>query len=340
MAVTDPHHRPLRDLRVSVTDRCNFRCTYCMPREVYGQEFPFLPREELLTFEEIERVVRAAVALGVTKVRITGGEPLLRTGVTDLVRRLAGVGGVADLAMTTNGALLRRKAVALREAGLNRVTVSLDSLRDLAFRAMNDVDFPVARVLEGIMAAKDAGLSPVKVNTVVKRGVNDEEVPAIAEEFRGTGIVVRFIEYMDVGETNAWRMEDVVPAAEVRERIAARWPIEPVPPRRPGEVATRWRYVDGAGEFGTIASVTEPFCGGCTRARLSSDGHVFTCLFAGRGHDLRTLLRSGAGDDAVRDALRGIWERREDRYSERRADAAEWMRREGLSKIEMPRIGG
>jgi len=340
MSVIDRNQRPLRDLRVSVTDRCNFRCTYCMPREVYGHEFPFLPREELLTFEEIERVARIAAGLGVTKVRITGGEPLLRKDIDRLIGRLSAIPGLSDLALTTNGALLRRRAVALREAGLNRITVSLDSLSDLAFRAMNDVDFPVARVLEGIAAAKDAGFDPVKVNTVVKRGVNDGDVPAIAERFRGTGIVVRFIEYMDVGETNDWRMEDVVTAAEIRERITARWPLEPVDPERPGEVATRWRYADGAGEIGTIASVTEPFCRGCTRARLSSDGQIFTCLFAGKGHDLRALLRTDRGDAEVADTLRGIWERRDDRYSERRGEATDWMQREGVKKIEMPRIGG
>jgi len=338
--VTDRNRRPLRDLRVSVTDRCNFRCTYCMPREVYGHEFPFLPREELLSFEEIERVARIAAVLGVTKVRITGGEPLLRKDLDHLVGRLAGIDGIADLALTTNGALLPRKAAALRAAGLRRITVSLDSLDDLAFRAMNDVDFPVARVLEGITAAKDAGFDPVKVNTVVKRGVNDGDVVAIAERFRGTGIVLRFIEYMDVGETNGWRMRDVVSAAEIRTAIAARWPIEPVEPGRSGEVATRWRYTDGAGEIGTIGSVTEPFCGGCTRARLSSDGQLFTCLFAGRGHDLRFLLREGRTDDEIADVLRGIWESKEDRYSERRAEATEWMREAGLTKIEMSRIGG
>ncbi|MEN8150842.1 MAG: GTP 3',8-cyclase MoaA [Planctomycetota bacterium] len=338
--VRDTLDRPLRDLRISVTDRCNFRCSYCMPREVYGREFAFLPREDLLTFGEIERLARIAVSLGVTKVRITGGEPLLRKDVHRLVGRLAGIEGIDDLALTTNGALLPRMAPRLRDAGLSRITVSLDSLDDLAFRAMNDVDFPVARVLEGIAAAKDAGLDPIKVNTVVRRGVNDGDVMAMAERFRGTGIAIRFIEYMDVGETNEWRRDEVVPAAEIRDRIAARWPLEPIAPARPGEVATRWRYVDGAGEIGTIASVTEPFCGGCTRARLSSDGKIFTCLFGTRGHDVRALLRNGRDDAGIADALRGIWENREDRYSELRAAGAERMRESGLKKIEMPRIGG
>jgi len=338
--VPDTLDRPLRDLRISVTDRCNFRCSYCMPREVYGREFEFLAREKLLTFGEIERVARAAVALGVTKVRITGGEPLLRRDLHRLVGRLASIGGLEDLALTTNGALLPRMAPRLFDAGLRRITVSLDSLDDLAFRAMNDVDFPVARVLEGIAAAKEVGFDPIKVNTVVRRGVNDSDVVPMAERFRGTGIAVRFIEYMDVGETNEWRRDEVVPAAEIRDRIGERWPIERVPPARPGEVATRWRYADGAWEFGTIASVTEPFCGDCTRLRLSSDGKLFTCLFGSRGHDVRGILRSEDEPPDLAVVLRGIWENREDRYSELRASAAEWMRENGLKKIEMPRIGG
>jgi cyclic pyranopterin phosphate synthase len=311
-----------------------------MPREVYGREFPFLAREALLTFEEIVRLTRLLVPLGVSKVRITGGEPLLRQDLPALVGRLAELPGVEDLALTTNGALLGRKAAALRAAGLSRITVSLDSLSDLAFRKMNDVDFPVARVLEGIAAAKEAGFDPVKVNMVVRRGVNEEEVLPMAERFRETGIVLRFIEYMDVGETNEWRQEDIVPVAEVRERVAARWPLEPVPPSRPGEVATRFRYADGAGEIGTIGSVTEPFCAGCTRLRLASDGKLFTCLFAGKGHDLRARLRDGATDEEITDTLRRIWKEREDRYSERRTRATEWMRANGLKKIEMSRIGG
>ena len=332
--------RPLRDLRISVTDRCNFRCSYCMPREVYGREFPFLPKEDLLTFSEIESIARAAVSLGVTKIRITGGEPLLRKDIDRLVGRLAAIDGLEDLALTTNGARLSHKAKALREAGLRRVTVSLDSLDDLAFRAMNDVDFPVARVLSGIAAAKDAGFDPIKVNAVIRRGVNDADILPMAERFRGTGITIRFIEYMDVGESNDWRRDEVVSAAEIRDWIGARWPLLAVPPARPGEVATRWRYVDGKGEIGTIASVTEPFCGDCTRARLSSDGRIFMCLFGSRGVDLRAPLREGGGVGDIAGILRGVWESREDRYSELRSSAAEWMKEAGIRKIEMPRIGG
>jgi len=281
-----------------------------MPREVYGSEFPFLSKEDLLTFGEIESIARAAVSLGVTKIRLTGGEPLLRKDIDRLVGRLVGIDGLEDLALTTNGALLPRKAQALRAAGLRRITVSLDSLDDLAFRETNDVDFPVARVLSGIAAAKDAGFGPIKVNAVIRRGVNDGDVLPMAERFRGTGITIRFIEYMDVGESNDWRREEVVPAAEIRERIGARWPLEAVLPTRPGEVATRWRYVDGEGEIGTIASVTEPFCGGCTRARLSSDGRIFTCLFGSRGLDLRAPLREGSGIGDIAGILRGVWESR------------------------------
>jgi GTP 3',8-cyclase len=326
--------RPIRDLRVSVTDRCNFRCVYCMPKEVFGRDYPFLPRTELLTFEELERLAHLFAGLGVEKIRITGGEPLVRRDVETLVAMLAHIQGL-DLTLTTNGALLAQKAQALRNAGLDRITVSLDSLDDATFRSMNDVDFPVARVLAGIDAALAAGLDPVKVNVVVKRGVNDDGVVAMARAFRGTGVVVRFIEYMDVGHTNGWRLDDVVPAAEVVAAIDAEYPLEPVEPGYRGEVASRWRYRDGNGEIGVISSVTQPFCSDCTRARLSADGKLYTCLFAVRGHDLRALLRGGASDDELTAALRGIWGTRTDRYSElRSAETA------GLEKVEMSYIGG
>ena len=283
--------RPLRDLRISVTDRCNFRCVYCMPKEVFGRDFQFLKREELLTFEEIARLARVFVTCGVRKIRVTGEEPLVRRNVERLIEQLAGIEGLRDLTMTTNGALLAPKARTLREAGLQRVTVSLDSLEDDVFKAMNDVDFPVARVLEGIEAAALAELTPVKVNMVVKRGVNDHSVLDMADHFRGSGHVLRLIEYMDAGTTNGWRLEEVVPAAEIVRSIDAVWPLEPVEPNYPGEVAWRYRYRDDAGEIGLIASVTQPFCRDCTRARLSADGQLYTCLFASRGHDLRSLLR-------------------------------------------------
>ncbi|MGH3036770.1 MAG: GTP 3',8-cyclase MoaA [Gaiellaceae bacterium] len=326
--------RPIRDLRVSVTDRCNFRCVYCMPKEVFGRDYAFLPRAELLTFEEIERLACLFAGLGVEKIRITGGEPLVRRDVETLVAMLAGIPGL-DLTLTTNGALLAQKAQALRDAGLGRITVSLDSLDDATFRAMNDVDFPVARVLAGIDAARAAGLDPVKVNVVVKRGVNDEGIVGMARAFRGTGVVVRFIEYMDVGHTNGWRLDDVVPAAEVVAAIDAEYPLEPVEPGYRGEVASRWRFRDGSGEVGVISSVTQPFCRDCTRARLSADGQLYTCLFAVRGHDLRGLLRDGASDEELTATLRGIWGARTDRYSELRSAETS-----GLEKVEMSYIGG
>jgi len=326
--------RPIRDLRISVTDRCNFRCVYCMPKEVFGRDHPFLPRAELLTFEEIERLARLLAGLGVEKVRITGGEPLVRRDVETLVGMLAGIPGL-DLTLTTNGALLAQNAQALKDAGLDRITVSLDSLDDATFRAMNDVDFPVARVLAGIDAALAAGLDPVKVNVVVKRGANDDGVVTMARAFRGTGVVVRFIEYMDVGHTNGWRLDDVVPAAEVVAAIDAEYPLEPVEPGYRGEVAGRWRYRDGSGEIGVISSVTQPFCSDCTRARLSADGKLYTCLFGVRGHDLRALLRDGASDEELTAALRGIWSARTDRYSELRSEETL-----GLEKVEMSYIGG
>jgi GTP 3',8-cyclase len=329
----DTHGRPLRDLRISVTDRCNFRCVYCMPKEVFGRDYRFLPRRELLTFEEIERVARVFVSLGVNKLRITGGEPLLRRDLELLVARLAALGDL-DLTLTTNGALLAQKAETLAAAGLTRVTVSLDSLDDEVFRAMNDVDFPVARVLAAIDSAAAAGL-PVKVNVVVKRGLNDGSVLDMARRFRGTGHVVRFIEFMDVGATNGWRLDDVVPAAEIVRTIGAEFPLEPVEAAYRGEVAERYRYLDGAGEIGVIASVTQPFCGNCTRARLSADGKLYTCLFAVRGHDLRARLRSESGDDDLEAAIRAVWERRTDRYSELRTEETAALR-----KVEMSYIGG
>jgi cyclic pyranopterin phosphate synthase len=332
--LTDKLGRPVRDLRVSVTDRCNFRCVYCMPKEVFGRDYPFLPRAELLTFEEIERLARAFAGLGVEKIRITGGEPLVRRNLETLVAMLAGIDGL-DLTLTTNGALLARKAQALKDAGLRRVTVSLDSLDDEVFRAMNDVDFPVARVLDGIDAALAAGLEPVKVNVVLKRGLNEDGVLPMARRFRGTAVVLRFIEYMDVGHTNGWRLDDVVPAAEIVAAIDAELPLEPVQAAYRGEVANRWRYRDGSGEIGVISSVTQPFCGDCTRARLSADGQVYTCLFAVQGHDLRALLRGGTSDEELTAALADIWRARADRYSELRSAATA-----ELPKIEMSYIGG
>ena len=332
--LVDTLGRPIRDLRVSVTDRCNFRCVYCMPKEVFGREYPFMPRAELLTFEEIERLARAFAGLGVEKIRVTGGEPLVRRDLEVLVGKLAAIPGL-DLALTTNGALLAQKAQALRDAGLRRITVSLDSLDDEVFRAMNDVDFPVERVLAGIDAALAAGLEPVKVNVVVKRGLNEDGILPLAKAFRGTGVVLRFIEYMDVGHTNGWRLDDVVPAAEIVETVAAEFPLEPVAESYRGEVANRYRYADGAGEIGVIASVTQPFCGDCTRARLSADGQLYTCLFAVRGHDLRALLRSGASDGELAGAIADVWRARGDRYSELRSAATP-----DPARVEMSYIGG
>jgi cyclic pyranopterin phosphate synthase len=334
VSTRDTLGRPLRDLRISVTDRCNFRCVYCMPKEVYGREFRFLERAELLTFEEIARLAGIFAGLGVRKIRLTGGEPLIRRDLERLVGMLAAIPGL-DLTLTTNGSLLAQKAAALREAGLERVTVSLDSLDDEVFRAMNDVDFPVERVLAGIEAAAAAGLSPVKVNVVLKRGVNEDGMLDLVRYFRGSGHVLRFIEYMDVGHTNGWRLDEVVPAAEILERIGAEFPLEEVAPEYPGEVATRYRFQDGAGEIGVIASVTRPFCGDCTRARLSADGRLYTCLFAVSGHDLREPLRSGGSDEELRRRIEGVWTVRTDRYSELRAAATP-----GASKVEMSYIGG
>jgi GTP 3',8-cyclase len=306
-----------------------------MPKEVFGRDFAFLDRAELLTFEEIARLAQLFVREGVEKIRLTGGEPLLRRDIERLVAMLDRIRGVQDIALTTNGALLTRdKAFALRDAGLKRITVSLDALDDAVFRRMNDVEFPVARVLDAIDAAEEAGLAPIKIDVVVKRGENDNGIVEMAQRFRGTGHVVRFIEYMDVGNTNGWRMEDVVPAREIAERIAAHWPIEPLHPNYFGEVAERWRYLDGAGEIGIISSVTQPFCGSCTRARLSADGKLYLCLFASIGHDLRGLLRGGADDEVIASAIRGHWHTRDDRYSEIRAEATP------ATKVEMSHIGG
>jgi cyclic pyranopterin phosphate synthase len=337
-ALADTRGRMLRDLRVSVTDRCNFRCVYCMPKEVFGRDYPFLPHDELLTFEEIVRLARVFKAHGVEKIRLTGGEPLLRKNIERLVEMLAGIGGL-DLTLTTNGALLAKKARALKDAGLNRVTVSLDALDDGIFRAMNDVDFPVSRVLDGIEAAAAAGLNPVKVNMVVKRGVNDSEILPMARHFRNSGHILRFIEYMDVGHTNHWRMDDVVPSAEVIRIIGREFPLEPVDANYSGEVAERWRYVDattgGMREIGVISSVTHAFCSSCTRARLATDGKLYTCLFATQGFDLRALLRDGGADEAIGNYLAAIWSQRGDRYSEIRSE-----RTVALPKVEMSYIGG
>jgi cyclic pyranopterin phosphate synthase len=333
-AITDALGRPLRDLRISVTDRCNFRCVYCMPKEVFGRDYQFLERSELLTFEEIERLARIFTAHGVAKIRITGGEPLVRRNIEHLIALLARVPGL-DLALTTNGSMLTRKAHDLKAAGLARVTVSLDSLDDRTFRAMNDVDFPVERVLAGIEAAAAEGLGPIKINAVVRRGLNENGVVDMARYFHGSGHIVRFIEYMDVGSTNGWRMDDVVPAAEIVGMIDAEMPLEPVEPNYAGEVANRWRYRDGGGEIGVIASVTQAFCHSCTRARLSAEGTLYTCLFAAHGHDLRALLRSGATDAELSEAVVDLWRVRADRYSEIRSAAAA-----GGPKVEMSYIGG
>ena len=335
MRISDTLNRPLRDLRVSVTDRCNFRCTYCMPKEVFGRDYAFLPHGDILTFEEITRLARIFVAHGVEKIRITGGEPLIRRDIERLIEMLAGVEGLRDLTMTTNGSLLAQRARAMKEAGLQRVTVSLDSLDDAVFRAMNDVNFAVGRVLEGIEAAAEAGLTPVKVNMVVKKGMNEDSVLEMARYFRHTGHVLRLIEYMDVGTTNGWRLEEVVPASEIIRQIDAVWPLEPAERSYRSEVANRYRYKDGGGEIGVIASVSQPFCQDCTRARLSADGQLYTCLFATRGHDFRSLLRGGSSDAEIAAFLQSVWGLRDDRYSEIRSSETI-----GLPKVEMSRIGG
>ena len=330
----DAYGRPLRDLRISVTDHCNFRCNYCMPKEIFGKDYQFLPHAALLRFEEITRLARIFVEHGVQKIRLTGGEPLLRKNLEVLIGMLAEIPGI-DLTLTTNGSLLAKKARALKAAGLHRVTVSLDSLDDKTFCAMNDVDFPVAQVLEGIEAAAQAGLGPIKVNMVVKKGLNDHSILPMARHFHGTGHIVRFIEFMDVGHTNGWRMDDVVPSAEVVRLIGAEMPLAPADPNYTGEVAERWRYLDGGGEIGVISSVTQAFCSTCTRARLSPEGQLYTCLFATRGDDFRSLLRSDKTDEEIGAFLRGLWSVRDDRYSEVRTELTG-----PLPKIEMSYIGG
>jgi GTP 3',8-cyclase len=326
--------RKLHDLRISVTDRCNFRCIYCMPRDVFGPDYAFLARDQLLSFEEMARLARVFKDHGVQKVRLTGGEPLLRKNLERLIEMLADIRGL-DLTLTTNGSLLARKARALKAAGLGRVTVSLDSLDEEVFRAMNDADFPVAEVLNGIDAASAAGLAPIKINMVVKRGMNEQSVVPMARYFKGSGHIVRFIEFMDVGHTNGWRMDDVVPSAEIVRMIGEKMSLEPVGPNYTGEVAERWRYTDGSGEIGVISSVTQAFCSTCTRARLSTEGMLYTCLFATAGYDLRAMLRGGSSDEEISGAIARIWQARSDRYSEiRTADTVK------LSKIEMSYIGG
>ena len=338
----DTRGRALHDLRISVTDRCSFRCVYCMPKDVCGRDHAFLPRAQVLTFEEITRVARIAVGHGVQKIRLTGGEPLLRKNLPTLVGMLSVLttpsGLPVDVALTTNGALLAQQAAPLRAGGLYRVTVSLDSLDDAVFMAMNDVGFPVSKVLRGIEVAQEVGLDPVKVNMVVKRGYNDQDIVAMARHFQGTGVVLRFIEYMDVGTTNGWRLEHVVPSAEVIVRIGAEMPVEAVPPQYPGETSSRWRYCDGGGEIGVISSVTQAFCHSCTRVRVSTDGKLFTCLFAAAGHDLRGLIRNGCSDEDLAAAMSAIWRVRADRYSEERG-AGEPLAAPG-DRIEMSYIGG
>ena len=334
--VTDRFSRPVRDLRISVTDRCNFRCTYCMPAEIYGERYQFLSRADLLTFEEITRLTRVIVGLGAVKVRLTGGEPLVRNNLQDLVRMLSSIEGVQDLTLTTNGYLLPQKIGSLKEAGLRRVTISLDTLDDGIFRQMNGRNFGTAKVLEGIEAAEKEGFSPLKINSVVQRGVNDHTIVELARHFKERGHIVRFIEYMDVGTRNGWRMDEVVPADEIVEMIDAEMPLEPLEPNYAGEVALRYRYRDGDGEIGLIASVTKPFCGDCTRVRLSPEGSVYTCLFAAAGTDMRGPMREGATDDDLEDLLRRRWRARDDRYSEERTSLTEPRRK----KVEMYHIGG
>ncbi len=338
MEPLDALGRPLRDLRLSVTDRCNFRCPYCMPAELFGERYAFLPRPEILSFEEIERLVRLFVELGVRKLRITGGEPLIRAELPRLIERLARIDGIEDLALTSNGFLLARHAVALADAGLSRVTVSLDALDPEVFKTMSGSPHEPERVLEGIAAAADAGLGPLKINCVVQQGVNEDEVLRLAEHFRGTPHIVRFIEFMDVGTRNRWDLDRVVRAGDIVERIGQRYPLEPLDANYPGEVARRYRYADGQGEVGVIASVTQPFCRGCTRARVTAEGRLVTCLFSDAGVDLKGPLRDGRSDEAVRDIVRGVWSTRSDRYSEERAGVGGPVR--SGRRIEMYQVGG
>lgn len=340
-SVTDTMHRPLRDLRISLTDRCNFRCTYCMPRELFGAEHLFLPKRELLDFDEIERLARIAADLGVTKLRLTGGEPLLRRDLDVLVARLAAIDGIDDICLTTNGSLLSEpRAHELAAAGVDRVTLSLDAIDDERFKAINDVGFPASKVRAAIDNAVAAGLGPVKVNCVLQRGVNEDQILPMAEAFRHTDVVLRFIEYMDVGTSNGWRMDDVVTARQIVDTIRSRYGLTRLPASAPGETANRWRYDDGAGEIGIIASVSQPFCGGCTRARLSAIGELYTCLFGVHGRDLRTPLRSGATDAELSAMLAGIWSARDDRYSEIRGEETENRRGDADGRVEMSYIGG
>jgi cyclic pyranopterin phosphate synthase len=334
--IQDQFKRPLRDLRISVTDRCNFRCTYCMPAEVFGEGYKFLPREEILTFEEITRLTRIIVRLGAVKLRLTGGEPLVRQDLEQLVAMLAEIDGVDDMALTTNGYFLPQKAQALKDAGLQRVTISLDSLDEEVFQRMNGRRSSVQKVLDGIAAAEKVGLGPIKINAVVQRGVNDHTLVDLARYCKEHGYIVRFIEYMDVGTMNGWRMDDVVPAAEIVARIDAEMPLEPIGKNYHGEVAQRYRYRDGSGEIGLITSVTQPFCGACTRMRLSPEGQIYTCLFAGHGTDVRDPLRSGATDDEIEQIIRGRWAKRDDRYSEERFELTEPR----SEKVQMYHIGG
>ncbi len=335
MTLKDTLNRPLRDLRISVTDRCNFRCIYCMPKEKFGADHPFLERSQILTFEEITRLVQIFLPHGVRKIRLTGGEPLVRKDLHQLVGMLSAVSSDLDLTLTTNGSLLAKQAQALKEAGLRRVSVSLDSLDDAIFKVMNDVDFPVRKVIEGMDAAAEAGLGPIKVNMVVKRGLNESSILPMARFFREKGYILRFIEYMDVGHTNGWRMDDVVPAGEIIKMVNAEMPLEPADPNYQGEVAERWRYKDGSGEIGVIASVTQAFCRDCNRARLSAEGKLYTCLFSIKGHDLRDLLRSSATDEEISQTIARIWGGRSDRYSELRSENTI-----NLPKVEMSHIGG
>ncbi|MBK6388833.1 MAG: GTP 3',8-cyclase MoaA [Rhodoferax sp.] len=335
--------RPLRDLRISVTDRCNFRCSYCMPKEIFDKDYPYLPHGSLLTFEEITRIAKLFVSHGVRKIRLTGGEPLLRKNIEVLIEQLAALrtadGHPLDITLTTNGSVLARKAKALKAAGLQRVTVSLDGLDDTVFRSMNDVDFPVAEVLEGISAAQQVGLGPIKVNMVVKRGTNDHEILTMARHFKGTGIVLRFIEYMDVGATNGWRMDEVMPSAEVVKLIHAELPLVQLDPSSPGETAERWGYADGGGEVGVISSVTHAFCHDCNRARLSTEGRLYLCLFASQGYDLRELIRGPTTDEDIASAIGHIWSGRTDRYSELRSTLVPDTGT-GARRVEMSYIGG
>ncbi|MFB5190977.1 GTP 3',8-cyclase MoaA [Alicyclobacillus fastidiosus] len=334
--VRDALTRPLKDLRISLTDRCNFRCKYCMPKEIFGKDYPFLSDEETLTIDEIVRVTTILSELGVHKVRLTGGEPILRRDLPDIVRAVSDIPGIDDIAVTTNGSMLtERRAIALKEAGLRRITVSLDALDDTIFKAMNDVGFPVARVLTAIDTALSAGLAPVKVNMVVRKGMNESQVLPMAERFRDSGVILRFIEYMDVGNSNGWQMNDVVPAADIYRMIDDKYSLIPVEPNTPGDVAERFAYADGAGEIGIIHSVTNPFCRGCSRLRLTASGELFTCLFGTHGTPIRHLLRNGTTDEALRALFAGLWRGRRDRYSEERS--SETIQR---PRVEMSRIGG